>query len=62
MTKAEAKKRILNRLLDHLEDDDVDLFGDTDSNGNRLLIDSQEYRALDAARCDLQREFRRRTQ
>lgn len=61
MTKAEAKKKLLNYILDQLEDDDEALFGDTDSKGGPLLIDSQEYRALDAARCDLQREFRRRT-
>lgn len=61
MTKSDAKKKILNVLLDDLEADDEALFGEFDSKGERLMIDSQEWRALDAARVELQREFRRRT-
>jgi hypothetical protein len=61
MTKAEAKKKILNMLLDELEADDEALFGELGSKGDRLMIDSQEWRCLDAARVELQREFRRRT-
>lgn len=61
MTRAEAKKKILHILLDVLESDDEALFGDLDSKGKPLMIDSQEWRAFDAARVELQREFLKRT-
>lgn len=56
MTKTDAKKRLLGFLINMLENDDEPPFGEEISSN----ADSQEYRAMDAARKELVKEFERR--
>lgn len=53
MTKAEAKKKLLDLLCIHLEIDDEALFGELESH-------DKDYPQMDRARNELLEEFKRR--